>query len=116
MDVIVLLVGIVTSIYLYSVYPVASYIILCVVGHFFLFCNVVRMSRIPELVWSVTFIGLVSSYLLVGWLSGLTLAIIIVIITCVLVALESKKPSYHGIGWQYINPKLPVWFQQRHEK
>ncbi len=115
-DVVVLLVGIATSIYLHSFYPVASYIILCVIGHFFLFCNLVRVSRIPELIWAVMFIGLVSSYLLVGWLSGIALAIIIIIITSVLVALETKKPSYHGIGWQYINPQLPTWFQQHHEK
>lgn len=35
-----------------------SYMLLFVVGHFFYFCNVTRMSRIPKLVWAVCFVVL----------------------------------------------------------
>ena len=26
--------------------------------------------------------------------------------------LELRKPSYHGIFWQKLNPKLPEWFSE----
>lgn len=108
--------GIAASFYMHAIYPAISYIILCVVGHFFLFCNLVRMSRVSELAWSFAFIFLVGIHLSTGWLSSVALAIAVVVITSILVVLEMKKPSYHGVGWRFFNPELIVWFQKQHDK
>lgn len=115
-DVVVLMFGIAASFYMHAIYPAISYIILCVVGHFFLFCNLVRMSRVSELAWSFAFIFLVGIHLSTGWLSSVALAIAVVVITSILVVLEMKKPSYHGVGWRFFNPELIVWFQKQHDK
>jgi hypothetical protein len=29
------------------------------------------------------------------------------------VIVEMRKPSYHGVGWQRINPGLPAWWDAR---
>jgi len=31
--------------------------------------------------------------------------------TIICVAVEMRKPSYHGVGWKWINPKLPEWWK-----
>jgi hypothetical protein len=28
------------------------------------------------------------------------------------VVAEMLKPSYHGVGWQRINPRLPEWWAE----
>ena len=81
-----------------------------VVGHFFLFCNVFRVSRALELAWAgvfVTFAGATLALDSPGWLvtAGVSLAA-----TVLVVALEIRKPSYHGLGWQRVNPGLPAWW------
>jgi hypothetical protein len=81
------------------------------VGHFFLFCNVVRMARPLELVWAVTFVFLCTASLLYGmppW--PVTLAISLAL-TCVLVVLQVRSPAYHGVLWERFNPKLRAWWE-----
>ena len=29
------------------------------------------------------------------------------------VLVEVRKPSYHGLGWQWINPALPTWWESQ---
>lgn len=85
--------------------------ILFVVGHFFLFCNVVRMSRPSELIWAGLFIAMMTSTMLAGAPSWpMTLALSFAT-TIVLVALEVRKPSYHGVFWRRLNPRLPEWWE-----
>lgn len=82
-----------------------------VVAHFFLFCNLVRMDRSSELAWACLIVILAASTTLTGqpnW--SLTFAITFVGATC-LVFLEMRKPSYHGVFWQRINPNLPQWWE-----
>jgi hypothetical protein len=82
-----------------------------VIAHFFIFCNLVRMDRSSELVWACLFVILAASITLAGrpqW--PLTLAIAFVVTAC-LVFLEIRKPSYHGVFWQRINPNLPQWWE-----
>jgi hypothetical protein len=74
------------------------------------------MSRVSELAWSFAFVFLVGIHLSAGWLSGLALAIVVVVITSILVVLEIKKSSYHGVCWRYFNPELIAWFQNQHGK
>jgi hypothetical protein len=80
-------------------------------GNFFLFCNVFRVARPLELVWSVLFLTLAVATIVLdapGWpvtvaiSGGATLAVIF---------LQMRKPSYHGIAWQWINPNLPAWWE-----
>src|SRR5687768_5424908 len=69
-DVVVILLGIATAAYLFGVEPWWSFIVVFVVAHFFLFCNVVRMARPLELIWAATFLALASATLLTeapGW-------------------------------------------------
>jgi hypothetical protein len=86
------------------------------VGHFFLFCNVFRMSRPPELVWACTFMLLSGTTLLAdapGWWATVSISFGLAV---VLIALETRKPRYHGVGWRRLNPQLPEWWRARTER
>jgi hypothetical protein len=83
-----------------------------VTGHFFLFCNIVRMSRAMELAWAGVFVALAGSTIVAespGW--SLTVLVSLVT-TLVLVIIEMRRPSYHGIAWQQINPNLKGWWEE----
>ena len=91
--------------------PWVAFVIAFVVGHFFLFCNVFRLARALELAWAVVFVALVTATLtsgIPGWTvtTGLSLAA-----TVIAVLLEMRKPSYHGVFWQQINPRLRQWWE-----
>ncbi len=58
LDVCILIVGGVASAYAMTVDPWFGIAIVFVVLHFFLFCNVLRMSRPLELTWAGIFVGL----------------------------------------------------------
>lgn len=81
-----------------------------VIAHFFLFCNVVRMDRSLELVWAVSFLALAGATMLLGTPGWLVTGLVSLLVTTVVVALQLRKPSYHGVGWQRINPGLPAWW------
>lgn len=82
------------------------------VAHFFLFCNVVRVARRPELAWSVTFLAcaLAQQKLGLPWPAAAT---IVAIATTTVVGRELRKPSYHGVLWKRINPDLPIWWSHQ---
>lgn len=93
-------------------WPVA-FAIAFVVGHFFLFCNVFRMGRALELTWVGVFGTLETTRLIFGMLHlGVVIAVSISA-TIVLVVIECRKPSYHGILWKKINPELRQWFDAK---
>ena len=83
-----------------------------VVGHFFLFCNVLRMSRVPELVWAGVFAGLavgaVGGVVAWPWVFGVA-----GLVTVVLAGIEARRACYHGVGWERVNPGLREWWAQR---
>lgn len=88
-----------------------SGIILFTLGHFFLFCNVLRMARRYELLWAGTFLLLAGSTLLwaqPGW-RGTYLGSACA--TVLLALRQLRHPAYHGIAWQRVNPNLPLWWQ-----
>ena len=88
-----------------------SGLILFVVGHFCLFCNIVRMSRPLELAWASVFLLLAGGTILFqvpGWAAAYGLSLLM---TIVVVLVEMRKPSYHGILWQRINPDLRDWWK-----
>lgn len=82
-----------------------------VVVHFFLFCNVFRISRRPELIWAAAFTLLAASTFFTGipgW--NLTVACSL-LFTVVLITRETRKPYYHGIAWSKLNPNLRTWWE-----
>lgn len=83
-----------------------------VVGHFFLFCNVLRMARSRELIWAAGFIvaaGLAMAEL-IAWTIALSASLTL---TMAVAIIELRQPSYHGIAWQRINPGLEDWWRKR---
>ncbi len=68
-----------------------------VLGHFFLFCNVFRVPRKPELVWAASFIMIATTCLIIDqpiWCS--MIAVLPVTIGVMVYAI--RLPTYHGIG------------------
>jgi hypothetical protein len=91
----------------------AAAVVGCVVGHFFLFCNVFRMSRPLELTWSAIFVVSAGGTILwqvPGWAAAAALTMST---TVAVVLLEMRRPSYHGVGWRRINPSLPDSWRSR---
>lgn len=112
-DVLVLIAGMAGAAYFGTQTWWIGLVIGFVVGHFFLFCNVFRMSRSLELIWAAGFLLLAGGTIAVdfpGWPTtmGLSLALTVAVIVT-----EMRRPSYHGVGWQKINPELPAWWAAR---
>jgi hypothetical protein len=81
------------------------------VGHFFLFCNVIRMPRYLELIWAAVFILLSLCSIEMHspeWLMtfGISFGV-----TIMLVTIQMRHPSYHGVGWDKVNPNLSQWWE-----
>ena len=111
-DVIVLLIGIIAAGGLAFVAPPVSLVVGATVLHFFLFCNVFRIRRGPELIWAAAFLGL--SLAAMHW--GLAWPIALLAgfgVAAVLIVNEFRHPSYHGVGWRRLNPSLPEWWSRR---
>lgn len=82
-----------------------------VVLHFFLFCNVARIARESELVWAAVFVGLAVLNSIVGWPAWPVVLAVSFALAVVLIGGEMRRPSYHGVGWRWINPELPRWWE-----
>ena len=78
--------------------------------HFFLFCNIIRMPRVLEYIWALTFAGLVALCNVFGVVSWITVFAAASVLTVVLVSIAVRQPSYHGVAWQRFNPRLPEWW------
>lgn len=115
LDIVVLVVGVVGATAMAAIVPWVAFVIAFVVGHFFLFCNVVRMARPLELIWAAIFTTCAAATILTGQPGWLSTGAISLLATAVVVALELRKPSYHGLAWQRINPDLPDWWAATHE-
>ena len=111
-DIIVLMLGAAGSTLVAMTLPWLGLAIGFTVGPFFLFCNVVRMSRPLELVWAALFVVLSALTILVD-LPGWPITFVVSLIaTIVLISRQTRKPSYHGIFWRQINPDLPQWWKE----
>lgn len=82
-----------------------------VVLHFFLFCNILRMSRSSELVWAAAFLALAAWALMANLTSWPVVFASSGGLTVLLAIIEIRRPSYHGVGWRLLNPGLPEWWQ-----
>lgn len=82
------------------------WVVLAVVGHFFLFCNVFRVRRALELCWAAIFIvnmGWWMSQGRSGWLPAMAWQ---APVTVAVIVMEMLSPRYHGIGARRINRHL----------
>ena len=95
--------------------PVIAFGLAFVVGHFFLFCNIFRIRRKPELIWAAAFTGLSAATVLAGRPGWGATFLTSGVLTVVLVALEMHHPSYHGLFWQRINPRLSDYWRSQQE-
>lgn len=112
-DALVLILGTVGGGWLWKTTWWAGLIVAVVVGHFFFFCNVFRISRAPELAWAVVFTGLSTGTLLADFPGWATTVITSILLAAILIFRELKRPSYHGVGWRTVNPGLPEWWKSR---
>ncbi len=84
-----------------------------VLAHFFLFCNVVRIARSLELIWAGSFVLLAGATIAIEIPNWLVTTLVSLLVTMVLVVVEMRKQSYHGVGWQRINPNLLAWWESQ---
>lgn len=68
-----------------------------VLGHFFLFCNVFRIRRLPELVWAGGFLMLATGCL-VADISVLHAMWLVLPLTMGVLIYAVRQPHYHGVG------------------
>ena len=87
-----------------------AFVIGFVVGHFFLFCNVFRISRGLELIWAAAFLILTRFTVTSGQPTWTVTALLSLAATAVVIGVELRKPSYHGVGWSRLNPGLRAWW------
>jgi hypothetical protein len=73
-------------------------LVVCIpLAHFFIFCNVFRVSCLPELVWAGIFVIIAGSTLVSG-IPGWWVTVLVAVCICLVVVLaEMQKPFYHGI-------------------
>ncbi len=108
---VVLVVGGIASAYTMTVDRWFGIAIAFVVLHFFLFCNVLRMSRPLELIWAGIFAGLAVAAISQNLLPWPVVFAVSSVVTAIVAFIEMRRPSYHGVGWQKLNPRLPEWWQ-----
>ncbi|MDB6139929.1 MAG: hypothetical protein JWO94_3001 [Verrucomicrobiaceae bacterium] len=85
----------------------------CVVGHFFLFCNVFRVRRSYELVWAAAFLVNMGWWLSQGSLGWNPALLAQFPVTLIVLLAELRSPRYHGIFARRINPKLDAYLASK---
>lgn len=85
-----------------------------VIFTFFLYCNVFRIRRTPEFIWAGSFTVLALSSFYLGQPSWPIVFAAGIALTTILIAIEMRHPSYHGILWRLVNPSLPTWWDHQH--
>lgn len=112
-DAVVLVLGAVLTWWLARLAGELALLATFVIGHFFLFCNVFRIGRKPELVWAGAFMVLAALSLGMEILD-LRLALGLALgLSTLLILREMRLPRYHGIFWQRVNPRLPEWWKEQ---
>ena len=72
----------------------------------FLFCNVFRIPRKPELVWGGLFLIICLVAYLLDAFSPIMLSALIAPVTLVTLIYAIRLPTYHGIFAKRLNPRL----------
>jgi len=84
-----------------------------VVVHFFLFCNVFRIRRKPELVWGACFLLNCIAWIASGHVNIFAIIGTQFVVTVVIIANELRMPSYHGVLARRINPRIDDYLAGR---
>lgn len=113
-DVLVLVVSTAVTIWLWRQNFPAWWLVPMVIGHFFLFCNVIRLRRNLELFWAVVFLGNVGWWMAQGSLDWQMPLVWQLPLTLALVLIEMKSSRYHGIAARKLNPQLGRHLADRH--
>lgn len=92
-----------------------SMIGMLVVTHFFLFCNVFRIPRTPELVWAGAFLTICLTLLICDVLHPLILSVAILPVTVMVLVHAIRLPSYHGVFARRLNPNLDDYLTGRND-
>ena len=106
----VLVFGVVATVAWWTFQPMLAPALPIVLGHFFLFCNVFRISRRSELFWAGAFLAnaffwaVRSEGFAIDWLAVL---LVQMPVTLFLILLEMRRPGYHGIGASRFNKSKP---------
>ena len=74
-----------------------------VVVHFFLFCNVFRIRRSFELIWTGMYLLNVMIFMVTDSFSVFGVVLAQSPVTVILIALEMRSPRYHGVLHRRIN-------------
>jgi len=82
------------------------WILIVVAGHFFLFCNIVRIRRRFEMIWAGLFVANIGAWLWFGELGWIGVLCVQLPITLCLVVLELRSGRYHGVFARRANPRL----------
>jgi hypothetical protein len=112
-DGIVLVAGVTISMVGYTSSWVVTVVVLWPLLNYFLFCNVFRLSRLPEIIWAFCFVILAGSTILFetpSWAISMSISFVSTILAIIW---EIRRPCYHGILWQKTNPNLPLCWQSR---
>jgi hypothetical protein len=112
-DAVILVVGLGAAMGLALVVWWWGFLVAFVLGHFFLFCNAFRLSRPLELIWAGAFMALAAPSIIAGMPGWPITSALSLVVTLVVAIVEMRKPSYHGVGWQRINPALPAWWKSQ---
>ena len=89
------------------------WMLVVVVGHFFLFCNVFRIVRRRELIWSGVFLFNICLWIGFDDLTWLRVLMCQLPVTFGLVVANMRAPGYHGICAKRLNPRLDDYLAGR---
>jgi hypothetical protein len=89
------------------------WMLLIVAGHFFVFCNVFRITRPKELAWAALFLVNTCAWFVSGRLEWLPVLLTQLPISILVIAAEIRSPRYHGILAQRWNTNLGDYLEGR---
>ena len=113
LDAAALLVGLAATLALWPWGGAWCLVIPWVLGHFFLFCNLVRLRLALELVWAVLFLGGSAGWVLSGQTSLWPVLVGALPVTALVVGVQLRARDYHGVACERLNPHLETWLQAR---
>jgi hypothetical protein len=74
------------------------------------------MARPLEFLWSGVFVALAGATIAIDMPGWVATFVVSALVTATVVILEIRKPSYHGVGWKWINPGLPARWEAQMSK